>query len=302
MTASDPPIPEATQGGIVGSIRLKRRIEAWIGVGLLGAGAFGALAVLSLLLFLVAREGLPALSWDFLTGYPSRSAARAGILPGIIGTIWLGFTSMLVAVPVGIAAAIYLNEFAPHNRITSILRASISNLAGVPSIVFGILGLALFLRAMAMGTSIAAAGVTLGLLTLPIVIVVSEEALKSVPNAMREAAVGLGASRWQAVRHHVLPYSMPGMLTGSILALSRTMGETAPLILIGAAAYIAFLPAGPMDDFTALPIQAYNWAFLPSEAFHTLAWGAVLVLILIVLAGNLAAIVLRDRFQRKYRW
>jgi phosphate transport system permease protein len=253
-------------------------------------------------LVLLFEMALAVLNMGFLGGYPSRSAEKAGILPGIVGTIMIGFASMLVAIPVGIAAAVYLNEFAPHNRITSILRASISNLAGVPSVVFGILGLALFVRAMMLGTSIAAAGVTLGLLTLPIVIVVSEEALKSVPNSMREAAFGLGATRWQGVRHHVLPYSLPGMLTGSILALSRTMGETAPLILIGAAAYIAFLPATPLDSFTALPIQAYNWAFLPSEAFHTLAWGAVLVLILLVLAGNLTAIILRDRYQRKYQW
>jgi phosphate transport system permease protein len=287
---------------ITGSLNARRRLKGAIGTGLLGAGAFGALAILGLLLVLIFREGVAALSWDFISSYPSRNPARAGILPGIIGTLWVGVASMLVAIPVGIAAAVYLNEFAPHNPITSVLRASISNLAGVPSVVFGILGLALFVRAMALGSSIAAAGLTLGLLTLPIVIVVSEEALKSVPNSMREAAHGLGATPWQVVRHHVLPYSLPGMLTGSILALSRTMGETAPLILIGAAAYIAFLPSGPLDSFTALPIQAYNWAFQQDPEFTALAWGAVLVLILLVLAGNLTAIILRDRYQRKYQW
>jgi phosphate transport system permease protein len=281
---------------------LRRRIKAVVGVGILGLGAGITLVVLGLLLVLIVREGLPAIDGGFLTGFPSRHPSQAGILPGIVGTLWIGGMSMLVALPVGILAAVYLNEFARPGRWTTVLRASIANLAGVPSIVFGILGLALFVRAFGLGTSIAAAGLTLGLLTLPIVIVVSEEALKSVPRSMREAAMALGASRWQMVRHHVLPYSLPGMLTGAILALSRTMGETAPLILIGAAAFIPYTPTGPLSQFTALPIQAYNWAFMPQPEFHTLAWGAVLVLVVLVTLGNVAAILLRDRFQRKYRW
>lgn len=238
----------------------------------------------------------------FLTDFPSRDPERAGVLPAIVGTLFVGFASMLVAIPIGIAAAVYLNEFARHNRMTSFLRASIANLAGVPSVVFGILGLALFVRAMQLGSSIVSAGLTLGLLTLPIVIVVSEEALKSVPRAIREAAYGLGASPWQVVRHHVLPYSLPGMLTGSILALSRTMGETAPLILIGAVGFTATLPQGPKDAFTVLPIQAYSWATRPQPGFEAITWGAVLILILLVLVGNLTAILLRDKYQRRYRW
>lgn len=250
----------------------------------------------------IVVKGAPHITGKFLTSDPSRFAARAGLFPAIVGTLWIGAVSMLFAIPVGIAAAVYLNEFARPSRVTSVLRASISNLAGVPSIVFGLLGLALFVRALALGKSIAAAGLTLGLLTLPIIIVVAEEALKTVPRSMREAAFGLGASRWQVVRHHVLPYALPGMLTGSILALSRAMGETAPIIVIGAAAYITFLPASLFDGFTAIPIQAYIWAFDARTAFHDLAWAAILVLVVLTFLGNLAAIVLRNRFQKRYRW
>jgi phosphate transport system permease protein len=286
----------------LGTLSLRRRVKGWIGIGVLGLGAFGAMLVLAGLLVLIVQKGLPALDLDFLRGFPSRNPERAGVLPAIVGTLLVGLASMVVAIPIGIAAAVYLNEFARANRLTSFLRASIANLAGVPSVVFGILGLALFVRAMQLGSSIVSAGLTLGLLTLPIVIVVAEEALKSVPRAIREAAYGLGATPWQVVRHHVLPYALPGMLTGSILALSRTMGETAPLILIGAVGFTASLPQGPKDAFTVLPIQAYSWATRPQAGFEAITWGAVLILILLVLVGNLTAILLRDRFQRRYRW
>ena len=268
----------------------------------LGFCALLTAATLAALLGTLLVKGASSLNATFLTEYPSRFAHKAGILPAIVGTALVGVVSMAVALPLGIAAAVYLNEFARDSRLTTLLRASVANLAGVPSVVFGILGLALFVRAMALGKSVAAAGLTLGLLTLPIIIVVAEEALKTVPRSMREAAFGLGATRWQVVRHHVLPYALPGMLTGSILALSRAMGETAPLILVGAAVYIGFLPTGPLDSFTALPIQAYYWAQESRSAFHDLAWGAALVLVLLVLLGNLAAILLRDRSQKKYRW
>jgi phosphate transport system permease protein len=286
----------------LGRLSARRRVKSALGAGALGAAAFLSLLALGFLLYELASRGLSAIDAQFLTSYPSRIAARAGVKAAIAGTAWIGAASMLVALPLGVLAAVYLNEFAPANRLTAVLRAGIANLAGVPSIVFGLLGLALFVRALELGASIAAAGLTLGLLTLPIVIVVSEEALKAVPSSLREAAFGLGASRWQAVRHHVLPYALPGMLTGAILALSRTLGETAPLIVIGAATYIDFLPEGPRDRFTALPIQAFFWAERPQGAFHDLAWASVLVLLAMVLAGNLAAILLRDRFQRKYRW
>lgn len=260
------------------------------------------MAILVALLATLLVRGLPHIDAQFLTEYPSRFAARAGIFPALIGTIWIGLVSMLIAIPIGIAAAVYLSEFAPSNRLTALLRASISNLAGVPSVVFGLLGLALFVRILMLGKSILAASLTLGLLTLPIIVVVAEEALKTVPRSMREAAFGLGASRWQVVRHHVLPYALPGMLTGSILALSRSMGETAPIILVGAATFITYLPEGPMDSFTALPIQAYSWAFDARVAFHDLAFSAVLVLLAITFLANLVAVVLRDRYQRRYRW
>jgi phosphate transport system permease protein len=260
------------------------------------------LAALLWLIVLLVWRGLAHLDWDFLAGYPSRLASRAGVLPAIIGTFWIGVISLLVTLPVGIAAAVYLNEFARPGRLTLLLRAGIANLAGVPSIVFGILGLAFFVRALALGKSLLAASLTLALLTLPIIIVVAEEALKTVPRSVREAAFALGASRWQVVRHHVLPYSMPGMLTGSILALSRSMGETAPLILVGAAAYLSFLPTSPLDAFTALPIQSYYWAQESRTEFRDLVWGAILLLLILTFLGNLAAILLRDRYQRRYRW
>ena len=290
---------------ILQGVAPRRRLAGRLGAGLMALAAGTSLAVLAALLVLMAMKGGAAIDWQFLTSFPSRFAYKAGIKAAIVGTLWVGAASMLVAMPLGVMAAIYLNEFARPGPLTTLLRSSIANLAGVPSIVFGILGLALFVRAMQLGSSIAAAGLTLGLLTLPIVIVVSEEALKAVPRSIREGAFALGASRWQTVRHHVLPYSLPGMLTGSILALSRTMGETAPLILIGAATYIAFLPAGLTGQegaYTALPIQAYYWAGQPGEDFQTLAWAAVLVLVGLVLVGNLAAILLRDRFQKRYRW
>lgn len=279
----------------------RRRAEQASRLVLAGC-ALLTVAILAALLGTLVVKGLPAIDGGFLSGYPSRFPAKAGILPAIVGTALLGAVSMAVAIPLGIAAAVYLSEFAREGRMTTLLRASIANLAGVPSVVFGILGLALFVRAMALGKSILAAGLTLGLLTLPIIIVVAEEALKTVPRSLREAAFALGASRWQVVRHHVLPYALPGMLTGSILALSRAMGETAPLILIGAAVYIGFLPGGVGDSFTALPIQSYYWAQEAKTAFHDLAWGAALVLVALVLVGNLAAILLRDRFQRRHRW
>lgn len=279
----------------------RKRVDQTARIVLAGL-AFLTVGILVALIGTLVAKGAPHITGTFLTSYPSRFPHRAGALPAIVGTLLLGVVSMAAAIPIGIAAAIYLQEFARANRVTTLLRASIGNLAGVPSVVFGILGLALFVRAFALQKSILAAGLTLGLLTLPIIIVVSEEALKTVPRTMREAAYGLGASPWQVVRHHVLPYALPGMLTGSILALSRAMGETAPLILIGAAVYIAYLPEGLLDSFTALPIQAYYWAQDARTAFHDLAWAAVLVLLILVALGNLTAIILRDRTQRRYKW
>lgn len=286
----------------LGIVDPRRRRSDRIARGALAFCALLSLSVLVALLGVLVAKGVGSIDWRFLSGYPSRFPHRAGILPAIAGTALVGLVSMAVAVPVGVAAAVYLNEFARDGRMTLLLRASIANLAGVPSVVFGMLGLALFVRALALGRSILAAGLTLGLLTLPIIVVVAEEALKTVPRGIREAAYGLGATRWQAVRHHVLPYALPGILTGAILALSRAMGETAPLILVGAAVYIGFLPQGVDDPFTALPIQAYHWAQEAKPEFHSLAWAAVLVLLALVLLGNLVAILLRDRFQRKYRW
>lgn len=284
----------------LGQLSPLRRAKSALGVGVLALAAASSLLTLAFLLFELAQRGLGEIDWGFLASYTSRVAERAGIKAAIAGTAWIGATSMLVALPLGILAAIYLNEFAPANRITSVLRAGIANLAGVPSIVFGLLGLALFVRALEMGSSVAAAGMTLGLLTLPIVIVVSEEALKSVPNSLREAAFGLGASRWQVVRHHVLPYSLPGMLTGAILALSRTLGETAPLIVIGAATYIAVNPTGLDSPFTAMPIQIFNWISQPQQDFQLKAAGGIIVLLAVLMLMNSVAIYLRNRYEKKW--
>lgn len=289
------------------SARRRRADRAWRNA-LLGC-AILCLAILASLIVTIVVNGAPALSGDFLSKYPSRFADRAGVFPAIVGTLLLGVVSMAVALPVGIAAAIYLNEFARDTRLVMLLRASIGNLAGVPSIVFGMLGLALFVRYLDLGRTVVAAGLTLGLLTLPIVIVAAQEALKAVPRSMREAAFGLGASRWQVVRHHVIPYALPGMMTGAILALARAIGETAPLLMIGAAAFISpvdglgeLVKEAWTEAFTALPIVSYAWATDARSAFHDLAWGSVLLLLAIVVVSNLAAIVLRDRLQRKYRW
>jgi phosphate transport system permease protein len=286
----------------IAALSRRRRLTDRTGHVLLIAVVLVTLGTLAWLLAQLFVKGWPALSWTFLTAFPSRRPSEAGIGPSIVGTLWIGFVSMLTALPLGIGAAIYLNEFAGENRLKYFLRSSILNLAGVPSVVFGILGLAIFVRVFGLGVSIIAASFTLALLTLPYIVIVAEESLKQVPREVRDAAFALGASRWEVVRHHVLPYSLPGMLTASILALSRSMGETAPLIIIGASAFLPVIPTSPFSRFQALPIQIYNWASHSQFGFHELAWGATLVLVLLTLTGNLAAIFLRDRAQRRIRW
>jgi phosphate transport system permease protein len=286
----------------IAALSRRRRLADRTGHVLLIAVVLVTLGTLAWLLAQLFIKGWPALSWTFLTAFPSRRPSEAGIGPSIVGTLWIGFVSMLTALPLGIGAAVYLNEFAGENRLKYFLRSSILNLAGVPSVVFGILGLAIFVRVFGLGVSIIAASFTLALLTLPYIVIVAEESLKQVPREVRDAAFALGASRWEVVRHHVLPYSLPGMLTASILALSRSMGETAPLIIIGASAFLPVIPTSPFSRFQALPIQIYNWASHSQFGFHELAWGATLVLVLLTLTGNLAAIFLRDRAQRRIRW
>ena len=258
-----------------------------------------SIAVLAILLVDVARDGLRWVSWDFLTRYPSRIPERAGIKSAILGSLWMMGLTAAISFPLGVGAAIYLEEYAPRSWITRLLQTNISNLAGVPSIVYGILGLAIFVRSFGLGRSVLAGAATLALLVLPVVIIAAQEALKAVPRSLREASYGVGATKWQTIRHQVLPVAMPGILTGTILSLSRAIGETAPLIMIGALTFIAFSPTSPMDPFTVLPIQIFNWAAKPQAEFHELAAGAIIVLLVVLLVMNAGAIVLRNKFQKR---
>jgi phosphate transport system permease protein len=205
-----------------------------------------------------------------------------------------------ISFPLGVGAAIYLEEYAPRSWITRLLQTNISNLAGVPSIVYGILGLAIFVRSFGLGRSVLAGAATLALLVLPVVIIAAQEALKAVPRSLREASYGVGATKWQTIRYQVLPVALPGILTGTILSLSRAIGETAPLIMIGALTFIAFSPTSPMDPFTVLPIQIFNWAAKPQAEFHELAAAAIIVLLVVLLVMNAGAIVLRNKFQKRF--
>ncbi|MBF2078357.1 MAG: phosphate ABC transporter permease PstA [Synechococcales cyanobacterium T60_A2020_003] len=259
------------------------------------------LLVLAWLLIDIFMDGAHRLNWNFLTSFPSRRPDDAGLLSALVGSIWLIGIVALFAFPIGIGAGIFLEEFVKDSFWENIVEINISNLAGVPSIIYGLLGLAAFVRLMEPltgGRSILSGGLTLALLVLPIVIVATREALRSVPDSLRQAGFALGATRWQVVREHILPQALPGILTGTILALSRAIGETAPLITIGALTFIAFLPDGPFDAFTALPIQVYNWIARPQKEFHELAAAGIIVLLVMLLLMNSVAIFLRNRLQK----
>jgi phosphate transport system permease protein len=245
----------------------------------------------------VTADGLSWLSRDFLTSYPSRIPERAGVKSAILGTLWMMGLTAAITFPLGVGAAIYLEEYAPDNWLTRLLQTNIANLAGVPSVVYGILGLALFVRYFALERSVLAGALTLSLLILPVVIIASQEAIRAVPRSLRMASYGLGATRWQTIRGQVLPAALPGILTGTILSLSRAIGETAPLIMIGALTFIAFPPTSPMSPFTVLPIQIFNWASRPQSEFHDLAAAAIVVLLAALLTMNAAAIWLRNRYR-----
>jgi len=260
---------------------------------------------LLLLVVLIAdavSDGWPRLGWSFLTSYPSRHPELAGLLPALVGSAWVMVLTALMAIPLGVGAAIYLEEYARQSRLTSFIEVNIANLAGVPSILYGLLGLELFVRALQLGRSLLAGAATLALLLLPMVILTSREALRTVPPSMREAALALGADRWQVVRRIVLPLSLPGILTGLILSLARAVGETAPLITIGALTYVAFLPDSLKSSFTVLPIQIFNWISRPQAAFHVNAAAGIVVLLAFLLVLNGAAIWLRHRLQRRIYW
>jgi phosphate transport system permease protein len=273
--------------------------------GLFKAALLFSLAIgfvtLTLLLVDVARDGLGHLSWDFVTSFPSSLPSRAGIQSPIVGTICLMIIVAVVTIPVGVGAAIYLEEYADKERwYNRVIEVNIQNLAAVPSIVYGILGLAFLVRGLGLGRVLLAGGLTLSLLVLPIVIIASREAIRSVPTGIREGALALGATRWQMIRRQVLPAAIPGIATGSILALSRAIGETAPLILIGAIVFVPFNPDGLMSEFTALPIQIFNWTTRPQDEFKLLAAAAIIVLLALLLTMNAFAIWIRNRYQRKW--
>lgn len=260
------------------------------------------LIVLATLLVDIFVDGLPRLNWQFLISYPSRRAENAGILAAWVGTVWLMLLTGVIAFPVGVAAATYLEEYGKKSWITAMIEINIANLAGVPSIIYGLLGLGLFARWMHLGRSLLAGALTLSILVLPIVILASREALRTIPSSIREASYALGASKWQTIRSQVLPAAMPGILTGTILAMSRAIGETAPLITLGALTYVAFVPQGLFDAFTALPIQIFNWVSRPQKAFSVNAAAGIVVLLLITFVMNGIAVYLRHRYQKKIRW
>ncbi|MEO6212446.1 MAG: phosphate ABC transporter permease PstA [Vicinamibacterales bacterium] len=257
-----------------------------------------ALIALGALIFDVARDGIGRLSWTFLTSYPSRRPEEAGILAALAGSLFVIALTAVIAIPLGVSAAIYLEEYGGRGRVARLIEINISNLAGVPSIIYGLLGLGLFVRIMGMDRSVLAGASTLALLALPVIILATREALRAVPKTLREASYALGATKWQTVWHQVLPAALPGVLTGLILALSRSIGETAPLITIGALTYVPFAPKDIWSPFTVLPIQIFNWVSRPQAAFGEAAAAGIVVLLAVLLVMNAVAIVLRDRFQR----
>ncbi len=261
-----------------------------------------SLATLAALIIDIFTTGFSRLSWDFITSFPSRKASRAGVYSPLVGTFYMIILTACISFPVGVGAAIYLEEYAKKNFFTSLIEVNIANLAGVPSIIYGLLSLELFVRLMHLGRSLIAGSLTMVLLILPIIILVSREALRTVPRSIREASFALGASKWQTIWHQVLPLSLPGILTGTILALSRAIGETAPLIMIGALTYIAFLPDGLSSPFTVLPIQIFNWVSRPQHAFAVNAAAAIIVLLVVLLSMNAFAVWLRNRLQKRVSW
>jgi phosphate transport system permease protein len=246
-------------------------------------------------------DGLRRIDWSFITSLPSRKAEKAGIYTALMGSIWILVLTTLIAVPVGVAAGIYLEEYSQKNKLAGLLEINISNLAGVPSIIYGLLGLEVFVRIMNLGASVLAGSLTLSLLILPIIIVATREAIKAVPQSLRDASYALGASKWQTIQHQILPASGGGILTGVILALSRAVGETAPLIVVGALAYVPFAPQNPMDEFSVLPIQIFNWISRPQHGFIENAAAAIIILLLITFIMNGIAVYFRNKWQKKWK-
>lgn len=265
----------------------------------IAATSFG-LIILAILLYRILNQGLPYLHSDFFTNFASRKPEEAGIKSAIYGTLWLVAITAPVSIVLGVSTAIYLELYAKQNRFTKFIQMNISNLAGVPSIVFGLLGLTVFVRMMEMGRSVLAGGLTMSLLILPVIVVASQEALRAVPKELQEASYGMGATKWQTIRRVILPAAIPGILTGGILALSRAIGETAPLIMIGALTFVAFIPENIWSGFTVMPIQIYNWVSRPQVAFHDVAAAGIIVLLAMLIIMNSVAILIRNRFSKRY--
>ena len=279
-------------------LQFRKRLGTIIFFALLAAVLVGIVG-LAILLVQVLIEGVPWLSWGFVDNFPSRHPEQAGLRSALFGTIWIIALTALFTVPIGVGAAVYLEEYAPKNRLTSIIEINISNLAGVPSIVYGLLGLALFVQWLALGRSVVAGALTMTLLVLPIVILAAREAIRAVPDSYRQAAYAMGSTQWQVERLVVLPAALPGILTGVILALSRAVGEAAPMIAISALVFLTFSPTDPLDRFTVMPIQIFNWVSRPQEDFRGLAAAGIVILLIILLGMNSLAIYLRNRYQTR---
>ncbi|PKB82591.1 MAG: phosphate ABC transporter, permease protein PstA [SAR202 cluster bacterium Io17-Chloro-G9] len=278
-----------------GMARRKWRGRAFHALCLLAIGI--ALGMLAVLLVYLLVQGVTRIDWEFLTSFPSRHPEEAGIQSALLGSIYLVIIAGISAFVLGVGAAIYLEEYAGQHWLHRMVQVNIANLAGVPSIVYGLLGLQIFVRSMDLGKSLLAGGFTLGLLVLPIIIIAAEEAIRAVPSSVREGGYALGSTRWQVVWNLVLPQAFPGILTGVILAVSRAIGETAPLIVVGALAFVPFSPDSPFSRFSALPIQIFNWTSRPQAGFHEAAAAGIIVLLVVLLAMNAAAVILRNKFQ-----
>jgi phosphate transport system permease protein len=281
--------------------RRKARISQAFAIVCLLTTVFCVL-VLVVLLASIFYHGYPWLTTKFLTSFPSRFPAKAGIMPALVSSIWLIALTALFSVPIGVGAAVYLEEYAKASRWRNLVQLNIANLAGVPSIVYGILGLGLFVRTLMLQRSILAGALTLTLVVLPIIILAAQEALRAVPGSIRGASYALGATRWQTVRYQVLPAALPGIMTGVILAISRALGEAAPLVAIGAATFMTFVPSSPWDEFSALPVQIYDWACRPQASFHDVAGAAIIVLLSLLILMNAGAVYVRYRYGQRIRW
>ena len=295
--------PEKQRGPVFRTNTSVRHALDALFAGLVLAATLFWIVVLAIFLVDVAREGIPQLSWNFLTSFPSQILPQtAGIYPALIGSLWLLGLTALFSVPLGIGAAVYLEEYAPDNWLTRIVEINIANLAGVPSIIYGILGLGIFVNLLGFATggpSVLTGALTLSLLILPVIIVATREALRAIPAAVREGGYALGATRWEITWSHLLPMALPGALTGTILALSRAIGETAPIIVVGAAVYTTQVTSSPFERYMALPYQIFDWISRPQEEFKVLAAAGIVVIMVVLLLANSVAIALRNRYQRR---